>query len=332
MGNESCDLDSIVCAISHAHWLAQRHSVAVPVLQCRREDFALRTDAVWLFDQLQLDHGHLLFSDDIIEILRSVGKVSLTLVDHAHPTGPLRQLPNMEVVRIIDHHPGVSPWQQGEVVMEAVGSCATLVAQQLLAGEGHVAISSDVATLLLGAILLDTVGLKEEAGRVTDKDKAMAEKLASLSVLPSDALYSKLSAARLSTAGLTMDQLLRKDLKIAEAGTYRMGFSSVTCQLAELLGREGSVQALHTLCQTSMLSALLVLGLSVMTDSVSRQIAVFQPQDSDLADGVAGVLENDSELQCQRIPADSVILLQQGNSRLSRKYILPAVVTFVTSL
>jgi inorganic pyrophosphatase/exopolyphosphatase len=334
IGNESCDLDSIVCALCHAHHLAQHaNQPSLPLLHCSRADFTLRTDAVWLFGYLGLDPTHLLFWNEAVEALQAVRRVSVTLVDHAHPTGPLLELPNMEVVAVIDHHPGISPTVGQEWVMELVGSCASLVAETLLEDDSYT-MHREMATLLLGAILLDTVGLDATAGRLTDKDQAMAERLGQLAGADPVQLYSSLSAARLSTAGLTAHQLLRKDLKCATAGAHCLGFSSVTCPLSsELLGREEMEEAVSTLCQARELSALVVLGVSVGAASMSREIAIFQPEGSDLADTVAGVLESDQQLECRRAPsATSCILLSQGNPQLSRKYTLPLVVDFINTL
>lgn len=336
VGNESCDLDSIVCAISLAHYMAQQNKTipSLPLLQCSRADFALRTDAVWLFSQLQLETAHLIFAEDARSTLQTVRKVSVTLVDHATPTGPLLELSNMHVAGVIDHHLSPPPptGQLEPFVVEPVGSCATLVAEKLL-GEENYSIPKQIASLLLGAILLDTVGLEEKSGRVTEKDKEMAERLGHLVDMSSTELYSNLSEARLATSGLTTHQLLRKDLKCVVAGEHSLGFSSVTCQLSpELLSRDDVEQAVQTVCQSRGLTVLVVLGVAVGAASVSRQIAIFQPEGSDVADAVASQLESDKELQCQRSPSSFCVLLHQGNPSLSRKHILPLVVNFISCL
>jgi exopolyphosphatase len=335
IGNESCDLDSIACAISHAHFVAEQDdSVAsLPLLQCSRSDFELRTDAVWLFSKLNLNASQLLFCEDVVGMLSRLQQVKVTLVDHALPTGTVQELPNTVVTEIIDHHvlPDITVGEGCCVVMEPVGSCATLVAEKLLGAEGY-AVPTAIATLLLGAIMIDTVGLEKDRGRTTDKDKAIAERLTPLTSIPPAQLYDGLSTARFNTAGLSVRQLLRKDFKCAEAGAWRLGFSSVVCQLPELLEREGAEEDLCTFCQSQGLEALLILGVWPSADTIHRQIAIFQPARSDLADGLAGVLEADPELQCQRMQAEPCILLSQANTKCSRKYVLPLVVDFVSIL
>ena len=326
-----------MCAICHAHFLAQlqrENRLFLPVLQCSRDDLSLRTDAVWLLTQLELEPANFLFMEEALPRLQAARKVSVTLVDHATPTGPLEELPNVEIAGVIDHHPSsFSSPRPADHVVEAVGSCATLVAERLL-GEDEYSVTKPVATLLLGAILLDTVGLEDRAGRVTSKDKVMAERLGAWVDMSFTELYTSLSEARLSVAGLSPHQLLRKDFKSVVAGEHRLGFSSVTCQLSpELLVSDDMEQAVQTVCQTHSLSALLVLGVRVAGDSVSREIAIFQGEGaSEVADTVASLLESDEGLQCRRLPSFSCILFQQGNPSLSRKHILPLVLKFMSSL
>lgn len=337
VGNESCDLDSIVSAISHAHFLSEqnRSVVSLPLLQCPREDFALRTDATWLFGQLNLDPSQLLFSEEVIHVLQQLQKVYVTLVDHATLAKPLCELTNVDVVGIIDHH-SVPEGMLGEkccVVIEPVGSCATLVAEKLLGTEGY-AVPGAIATLLLGAILLDTIGLDRGKGRTTVKDEETARQLTAISIMPQTELYDGLSRSRFSTDGLSSLQLLRKDLKCTEAGGYKLGFSSVTCQLSALLEREGVEGDMQALCKARGLSALVLLGVWQTGDSISRQIGIFQPEGLDLADALASILEADDELNCQQVVAgySPCILLAHGNTKLSRKYIIPLVVNFISSL
>ena len=300
------------------------------MLQCSSTDFVLRTDAVWLFEQLKIDPSQLLYCNEVMGMLKAVRKVFVTMVDHATPTRLLTALPNMEVVQVIDHHLE-TPLVGCHNLVEAVGSCATLVAETLL-GAGHLVMPAAIATLLLGAIMVDTVCLDAEQGRVSDKDRAMAEALGDISGISAAHLYANLSKARFAVCGLSVDQLLRKDLKCCKAGGQCLGFSSVPCLVDELLEREGVEEGMHTLCCSLGLSALVVLGVKMETGSITRQIAVYQPQGSDLADAVAGVLESDPDLDCRHLPAKVCILLGQGNTRRSRKHILPTVVTFISSL
>ena len=75
---------------------------------------------------------------------------------------------------------------------------------------------------------------------------------------------------------------------------------------------------------------LLVL-LSIQLKPLRRQIALYQPPnlpvDYDLVDSVAATLEVDSHLQVERIGEGMFdgIIMEQGNTSLSRKQILPII-------
>ena len=91
-GNESCDLDSIVSALVYAHYSAvmklPSNSVSIPLLQCYREELALRPEVQLVFEMLGIKSSDLCCLDDISpSILSNVGKLTLVLVDHNAPTG-----------------------------------------------------------------------------------------------------------------------------------------------------------------------------------------------------------------------------------------------------
>ena len=60
-----------------------KQTAVVPVFNIPREDFCLRTEAVFLFKQFHLDLGFFTFIEDIeLETLMETKKLKLTLVDH----------------------------------------------------------------------------------------------------------------------------------------------------------------------------------------------------------------------------------------------------------
>ena len=60
-----------------------KQTAVVPVFNIPRQDFCLRTEAVFLFKQFRLDHDFFTFIEDIeLETLMETKKLKLTLVDH----------------------------------------------------------------------------------------------------------------------------------------------------------------------------------------------------------------------------------------------------------
>lgn len=347
-GNQACDLDSIASALVHAHYIGttQVGVASIPLLQCPREDLSLRADAAWLLEALGIDPSQLVWAEDLtLERLSSVDQLSVTLVDHSYPMGVLAGF-SSAVREVIDHHRKEEGGEevgggQCERRVEGVGSCSTLVAEKLLDDASYV-LEGVAATLLLAAILIDTLKLDESEGRVTEKDTIIAQKLIPLTTIPRDELYQKLFKARFDISSLTTPQLLRKDFKLASAGSYTLGFSSLTTLLSDFLGSQQHLtHDLNQFCEAQGIHLLLLLGIAVSKEGRRRrQIALYQPQSkltsslsADFVDSVASVLEAEATLQCERVTdvAFDGALLEQHNTTMSRKYIMPIVTTFLTS-
>lgn len=346
-GNQACDLDSIASALVHAHYIAttQVGVASIPLLQCPRKDLSLRADAAWLLEALGIDPNQLVWAEDLtMERLSSVEQLSMTLVDHSYPMGVLAGF-RSAVTEVIDHHRKEEGEEevgggQCERRVEYVGSCSTLVAEKLLDDASYV-LEGVAATLVLAAILIDTLNLDESEGRVTEKDRAIAQKLIPLATVPRDELYQQLFKARFDISSLTTPQLLRKDFKLASAGSYTLGFSSLTTLLSDFLSlQQHLTHDLNQFCEAQKIHLLLLLGIDVSKEGRRRQIALYQPQSKltsslspDFVDSVASVLEAEATLQCERVTdvAFDGALLEQHNTTMSRKHIMPIVTTFLTS-
>lgn len=351
VGNESCDLDSIACTLSHAYSLSggDTATVSLPVLNCKRQDFILRQDAVWLFEHLEIDVSKLIFMDDISkEHLDKVGQLSITLVDHNSPKG-LFETYRSKVKKVIDHHKVGGDTVQGEGIestIDSVGSCSTLVAEQIL--EKGTLTDQKVAALLLSAILVDTGDLKA-SGRFTDRDIKVFEQLSQLMPASFDRgeHYRKLFQQRFDISKLTTQQVLHKDFKSVDKinGKYTLGFSSITALLSEFLKRPDVMKDMGDFYNAQGLDALLLLGMYISDPEGTerrRQVAIFEPQSETASvslphfvESLASVLEANEELKCERVEFGENfhgILLEQGNVEMSRKHIMPIVIEFVESV
>lgn len=91
------------------------------------------------------------FRDSVdLKQLQVAGKLELTLVDH-HVLSPENEFLRASVVEVIDHHPQDPAWlwPQQKVVLTTVGSCCTLVANEVIQRCPQL-ISHQVASLLYG--------------------------------------------------------------------------------------------------------------------------------------------------------------------------------------
>jgi inorganic pyrophosphatase/exopolyphosphatase len=124
----------------------------------------------------------------------------------------LHEVARDAVVAVIDHHEGECPYATASQDIQQVGSCASLVvsyvsthAPQLLEN------NQALATLLLGAVVLDTGNLSEAASRCTPVDVAAAQRLgAHMGAHQVEELFNTLRANRTDQMGLSTPDLLRK--------------------------------------------------------------------------------------------------------------------------
>uniref|UniRef100_A0A8C0GML3 Prune exopolyphosphatase 1 n=1 Tax=Chelonoidis abingdonii TaxID=106734 RepID=A0A8C0GML3_CHEAB len=228
LGNEACDLDSMVSALALAYYLAKVSvAVFVPVLNIPRSEFPLRTESSFLLQEQQIPDTCLIFRDEIdLHALHRAGSLSLTLVDHhILPSGDAAL--EEAVIEVIDHRP-LEREPRCRVTAELVGSCATLVAERIVQGPAEL-LDRQTAALLHGTIILDCVNMTPEAGKVTPKDTQYVALLESkFPDLPErNVLFEALQTAKFDVSGLTTDQMLRKDLKVLSSDGLVLAISAV---------------------------------------------------------------------------------------------------------
>jgi len=358
MGNESCDLDSIVSAIVYARMLGAPFPKAgggdepagteaapppvcvVPLLNIPKADLNLRRDVVFVFEQLELNPDDLLFIDDPavdLHALQAAGRLSLALVDHNVLAGRHSEL-GSSVTSILDHHVDEKKYPHVAVQeIRPVGSCTALVAEKAL-GPDNVppAISKAEGHMLLATILIDTINLDKASGRGTDTDFSMAAKLAALAgVADPDALYQELFKAKQDVATLNANELLRKDYKEYRIAGLKLGIASVPVPLATLLAKEDAQECHAAFCSQNAIDILLVMTafLDAETGAFTREIAAHVVQEhAAQLEGVQSLLLGGGlgleTLALQNLWPKAIAYAQK-ELRMSRKKIAPLMKTFV---
>ncbi|WDP89979.1 MAG: DHH family phosphoesterase [Desulfobacter sp.] len=233
MGNEAADLDSMASAIVFAYIRskAQPDKTIVPLMPIVREDFKLRTEAVYVFEKAQIDLDCLIFLDEMPQtFMDHVNRMAI--VDHNKLPGAFEGHGD-KVQMIVDHHKEEGLYENAEIrVIEPVGSTASLVGEMLIK-EFPKLMDAQIAMLLTGTILLDTVNLAPEAGRVTNKDTEIALTLMKHCTLDQNPYFEGVQKAKFDTASLTTTDLLRKDYKEFKFGDIRCGIASALLSMAQ---------------------------------------------------------------------------------------------------
>uniref|UniRef100_A0A452STU7 Prune exopolyphosphatase 1 n=1 Tax=Ursus americanus TaxID=9643 RepID=A0A452STU7_URSAM len=155
LGNEACDLDSMVSALALAFYLAkttEAEEVFVPVLNINRSELPLRGDNVFFLQKINIPESLLIFRDEIdLHALHQAGQLTLILVDHhVLPKGDAAL--EEAVAEVLDHRPVEHQHcPPCHVSVELVGSCATLVTERILQGAPEI-LDRQTAALLHGKV------------------------------------------------------------------------------------------------------------------------------------------------------------------------------------
>ncbi|MEE6491550.1 hypothetical protein FKM82_016262 [Ascaphus truei] len=340
LGNEACDLDSMVSAITLAYYLAKTSSsknlVYVPVLNIPRKDFPLRTESTFFLKENCISEEYITFRDDFdIQNLYESGQLVLTLVDH-------NVLPRADaymedvVTEVIDHRLLERETALNcKITSELVGSCTTLVAEKIFRGAPHI-LDSQLASLLHGTIVLDCVNMAPEAGKVTPKDTEYVTMLESRfpDLPPRSVVFDSLQKAKFHVSDLTTDQMLRKDLKTLFSHDIILAISVVYMKLEDFLKRLDAENDMCTYCQKHRYNVLVAMTITFNNrNEPMRQIAVYSQQE-ELRKSVCKVLEQakNPPLQLSLIncdPFSELTAYNQGNTIASRKKVLPILKDFL---
>ncbi len=238
LGNEAADLDSMASSIAYGYLLSLQDtaSVALPVMPIPRADFKLRTEAVYLFREAGIELDDLVFFDDVdFDKLIADGAV-IILVDHNRLSLALEQY-HLSVVGVVDHHKDEEMYSDANPrIIQTIGSTTSLVGMEFQRAGS--AITEDIAILLCGTILLDTVNLSEKAGRVTDADVAIVSALLPLCPLPRNDFFDNIQRAKFNTEGLSTADLLRKDYKEFQFETAKCGIGSALLPISQWVERD----------------------------------------------------------------------------------------------
>lgn len=198
-GHQNPDSDSICSALVTADWLTMLGKSATPF---RLGEIAPET--AFILQQAGVAPPRLL--DENLSG-KQVWLVDFTDAEQGPPSLALSN-----IVGIIDHHRLGTVMTQNppDIWIRAVGCCATIL-WHILSCENQLSISTSQATLMLGAIVSDTVALSSPT--TTVHDIAAVKALIPISKLNYDHFVKGLLAAKTDIRGLNPHTLLMKDAK-----------------------------------------------------------------------------------------------------------------------
>jgi exopolyphosphatase len=356
LGNQACDLDSVVSALVHARFnLAGEHRVALPLIQCKRSEFRLRSDTRAALQRCggvdaAFAERELLFLHDDISIddllqWHSERRLSLALVDHNNAAATLPAALAHAVRHVVDHHVDEHRYVDDSLelkLIRPVGSCCSLIAQ-LTAHQLTQQQSDEFSQLLLTTIATDTVNFDAALKRATPFDHSIARFLfakinpaATVSFEQYCTLaFEEISRAKNDVSALSASELLARDYKAVPS--LRLGMSSLTGAL-ETFPMQSTTLA--DFCDAQQIDTLIICT-AVVADPAPfrRQLACFVAAHATDADArftkLYEFLQSSASLRLEPLAVNGqptvprLALFEQRDLTASRKVIAPLVVDFL---
>jgi manganese-dependent inorganic pyrophosphatase len=148
---------------------------------------------------------------DAPELLENVEDgADVILVDHNSPAESIDNLDNVNILKVVDHHKlALETSYPLFLRFEAVGCTETILSK--LYEENNVEITKEIATLMLSAIISDTLLLKSPT--TTEDDKLAVEKLAKIAEVDAEKYGLEMLKAGTDLSSFTIDEILALDAK-----------------------------------------------------------------------------------------------------------------------
>jgi manganese-dependent inorganic pyrophosphatase len=206
IGHQKPDLDSVVAAMSIAEYLK---FLGVQTVQPAIID-NINEETRFVFDKFQVPPPELITLDSITP------EDKIVLVDHNEADQRLVGLNQDQIISIFDHHKvNINFSSPISVCILPYGSSNTVIWE--LMKNKNITIDPKLASLMLSAVLSDTVGLKSSTTTETDK-LAVADLHKISGVLSIENLTLEIFTAKSNIAALTDEQIVLNDYKIYDFG------------------------------------------------------------------------------------------------------------------
>ncbi|XP_064902016.1 protein prune homolog 2 isoform X2 [Columba livia] len=312
LGNKSCDLDSLISTLAYAYFLdkvSPPDVLCLPVLNIPRRDFSYFTETRFILEELNIPESFHIFRDEInLNQLNAEGKLSLTLVNSNMLTSEDKSLESA-VVKVIN------PDEKGDGSLDLQASSSSLVVKEILQ-EAPELITQQLAYLLRGSILFKSL----EADRITEQQEKV------LSILeerfpdlpPREEIISVLQETQFNTQGVSIEEVMLKDLKEISDGEIKVAISTVYMTLEDCVLHRSLIGDLKVFIDKYGFDVLVILANCLSNEKqTKRQIAVYS-ENLELGNQICCELEECQnpclELDPLECGCDQVLVYRQENS------------------
>ncbi len=207
IGHQKPDTDSVVAALALEYLYQQLACFGHKNPQAVVAD-PLNPETTYLFDKFELEHPPQITAKDI----NAEDKV--VLVDHNEKSQRLPGLNPEQIVEIVDHHKPNLNFNKPLFLTFKTWGCSASIIYHLMkrAGKKPVKPNKKLASLMLAAILSDTVGFK--SATTTNIDKDLAQELVEIAGIDDlDAFALEIFKAKSNLDNLSAQELVKNDYK-----------------------------------------------------------------------------------------------------------------------
>ena len=205
-GHKSPDSDTVGSSIAYAALLKQLgYDARAVVLE------EINNESKYILETAKLD---------VPQTLEDASGLNMILVDHSEYTQSAEGLENANIISIIDHHNDGAVTTGNQIIYDArpLGSTATII--WIRYRNYGLVPDKQTATVMLGAILSDTVNLTSDATTFADKEAVKALS-AIAGIKDTDAFYQQMFKERLSYKGMTEEEIFFSDYKEYETDGHK---------------------------------------------------------------------------------------------------------------
>lgn len=226
IGHQKPDTDAVVATLAFKYIFDQdkcwNHSDSIPAIT-----HPLNPETLFVFEKFGVTAPKLITASGIAP------EDKIVLVDHNEVSQQLEGLNQDQITDIFDHHKlNLNLSHPIFVTTKSWGSTCT-IAWHLMELYKY-SIPTDLASLMLCAILSDTVGFKSST--TTDMDQKAAKSLAKISGQDIEELTFKLLQAKSNLEGLSDKQIITKDYKVFDFGGKKVFINQIeTVEQEQLL-------------------------------------------------------------------------------------------------
>lgn len=276
VGHTKPDLDSIASALAYQKFKEGIGEFNYKAIRCDK----VNAQTEWVFNQ---------YNTPLPEYVPNISGIDVVLVDHTFPESRAKGWESANIVEVIDHHDvKLDDTIPKRITIRPCGSTCSLISKKIF--NSKILITKDIASILLSAILDDTVGFKSPTTTKLDGD--MVNRLNDISKVGDLWEYSMLLFSKKDIWNtLTPKEIIEEDIRSVEFNGIWVSISQVETLNNRELKKEEIMKELIHLNEVNPFNLRLVM----LTDLLKRDcILLVVGKDIPLLEGILNtkVIEN----------------------------------------